>query len=65
MTVRPIRIDEAAQRGDVVHERVLGLDKNYVSYLVKGFGGGDSSIPAADDYDCCHSSQLLSSWHVR
>jgi hypothetical protein len=53
--VRPFRIDEPAQRGDVVYERILRLDEDHVGYVVKRFGGGCASVTAADDYHCCHS----------
>jgi hypothetical protein len=65
--IRPFRVDEPTQRGDVVYECVLRLDENYVSYVVKGFGGGCPSVPATDDCYCCQlfTAPLLSSWHVR
>jgi len=51
--IHPFRVDEPTQRGDVVYECVLRLDENYVSYVVKGFGGGCPSVPATDDCYCC------------
>jgi len=54
--VEPLGVDERAPGGDVVHERLGGVNERYVSDVVECLGGVDAAVTPTDDNDgwaCC------------
>jgi hypothetical protein len=49
--LQPLRLDEGAPGGDVVDERVGGVDERDVGDVVERLGGVDAAVAAADDDD--------------
>jgi hypothetical protein len=49
--LEPLRLDQRAPGGDVVHERVLRFDQRDVGDVVKAAGDGDAAVAAADHGD--------------
>ena len=47
---QPGRVDQGAQRGDVVHERVFRLDQHDRGHVVQRLGHADPGVAAADDH---------------
>ena len=49
--LQPLGVDEGAPGGDVVDERVGGVDERDVGDVVERLGGVDAAVAAADDDD--------------
>jgi hypothetical protein len=49
--LQPRRVDEGAPGGDVVDERLGGVDERDVGDVVERLGGVDAAVVAADDDD--------------